>query len=51
MIAKPKCKITVIKRSLNQDVIDTYLKEDMKGKGLCSTFKEGDEFFLQRWLH
>jgi len=46
MIVKTKCKITVIKRSLNQDVIDTYLKEDMKGKGLCSTFKEGDEFFV-----
>ena len=39
-----KCKITVIKRSLNQDIIDAYLKEEMKGGGLCSTFKEGDEF-------
>jgi len=46
MIAKPKCKITVIKRSLNQDVIDTYLKEDMKGGGLCSSLKEGDEFLV-----
>lgn len=44
MPAHPKCKITVIKRSLNQDIIDTYLKDKMKGGGLCSTFKEGNEF-------
>ncbi len=44
MPAHAKCKITVIKRSLNQDIIDVYLKEEMKGGGQCSTFKEGDEF-------
>ncbi len=46
MTVHPKCKITVIKRSLNQEIIDTYLKEDMKGGGLCSSFKENDEFFV-----
>ena len=46
MIQHPKCKITVIKRSLNQDIIDGYMKEKMKNSNLCSKFKEGDEFLV-----
>ncbi len=46
MIQHQKAKITVIKRSLNQDIIDTYMKEEMKSSNLCSRFKEGDEFFV-----
>jgi len=46
MIQHPKCKITVIKRSLNQDVIDDYMKEEMKSHSLCAKFKEGEEFFV-----
>ncbi len=46
MIQKPKCKVTVIKRSLNQDIIDIYMTEKMKTSNLCSKFKEGDEFFV-----
>lgn len=46
MIQDPKCKITVIKRSLNQDIIDDYMKEGKKSSGLCSSFKEGDEFLV-----
>ncbi len=46
MTQHPKCKITVIKRSLNQDVIDEYMKEEMKNNNLCSALKEGDEFFV-----
>ncbi|MFO7667669.1 MAG: TIGR04076 family protein [Desulfobacterales bacterium] len=46
MIQHPKCKITVIKRSLNQDIIDGYMKDGMKNSSLCSIFKEGDEFLV-----
>jgi uncharacterized repeat protein (TIGR04076 family) len=46
MIMHPKCKITVIKRSLNQDIIDKYLQGGADNSGLCTTFKEGDEFFV-----
>jgi uncharacterized repeat protein (TIGR04076 family) len=43
---QPKCKITVIKRSLNQDIIDAYMKAEMRTTNLCSKVKEGDEFFV-----
>jgi len=46
MLQTPKCKITVIKRSLNQDIIDGYMKEEMKTNNLCSKLKEGDEFLV-----
>ena len=46
MIREPKCKITVIKRSVNQDIIDTYMKDEMKTRTLCSRFKEGDTFLV-----
>lgn len=48
MIQIPKCKITVIKRSLNQDIINQYMKEDMRAKAssLCSVFREKDEFLV-----
>ncbi len=41
-----KCKITVIKRTVNQDLINDYLKNSIKDSCLCSTFQEGDEFFV-----
>ena len=46
MVQDPKCKITVIKRSLNLDIIDGYMKEEMKSSNLCSKFKEGDKFMV-----
>ncbi len=51
MKTEPKCKITVIKRSLNQDIIDTYMKKEMQNSELCSTFKEGDKFFVDSAFH
>lgn len=53
MIQIPKCRITVIKRSLNQDVIDQYMKEDMKARAssLCSVFTEKDEFLVYSEFH
>jgi len=35
----PKCKITVLKRTINQDLIDEYLDEDTSknlGQGFCA---------------
>ncbi|MCP3899055.1 MAG: TIGR04076 family protein [Desulfobacteraceae bacterium] len=47
----PKCKITVIKRSLNQDIIDGYMKEEMRNSNMCEVLKEGDEFFVYSEFH
>ncbi|MCF8077144.1 MAG: TIGR04076 family protein [Desulfotignum sp.] len=46
MTTHPKCKITVIKRTVNQDLIDDYLKNFPKNSSPCSTFQEGDEFLV-----
>jgi uncharacterized repeat protein (TIGR04076 family) len=43
----PKCKITVLKRTVNQDLVDEYL-EDPEGFGPCERFKDGQEFILER---
>jgi len=51
MTQHPKCKITVIKRSLNQDIIDGYMKDATKSSSLCSIFKEGDEFLVNSEFH
>ena len=36
----PKCKITVIKRTLNQDLIDEYIEYRLKDIEACNIFKE-----------
>jgi uncharacterized repeat protein (TIGR04076 family) len=42
----PKCKITVIKRMVNQDLADEYLK-DTEGLGPCGRFSDGQEFVVE----
>lgn len=42
----PKCKITVLKRTVHQDLIAEYLEEEHKDHGLCELFKEGQEFVV-----
>ncbi len=44
MNSQPKCKITVIKQTINQDLIDTYMTENLKTCGMCQMVKVGDEF-------
>jgi uncharacterized repeat protein (TIGR04076 family) len=40
-----KCKITVLRRSLNQDLINEYVEPDRRTTlGPCEVFKEGQEF-------
>ncbi len=43
-----KSKITVVKRTLNQDLIDVYLSEKFKKDGFefCEYFKDGQEFIV-----
>jgi len=43
----PKCKITVLKRTLNQDLIDAYLDEEYGGIGPCECFRDGQETVIE----
>jgi uncharacterized repeat protein (TIGR04076 family) len=42
-----KCKITVIKRTLNQDLIDEYLEDAYRNIGPCDRFQDSQEFIIQ----
>ena len=42
----PQCKITVIKRTVNRDLVDAYLEDEYKKHGLCEFFREGQEFVI-----
>lgn len=45
----PRCKITVLKRTINRDLIDEYLDDESKGVKPCEHFKDGQEFMLDRY--
>jgi len=42
----PRCKITVVKRTINQDLIDKYLDDTYKDIGPCEHFRDGQEFVI-----
>jgi uncharacterized repeat protein (TIGR04076 family) len=42
----PSCKITVLKKTFNPDLIDEYLLEECKPHGPCECFEEGQEFII-----
>jgi uncharacterized repeat protein (TIGR04076 family) len=42
----PKCKITVLKRTLNQDLVDEYM-DDPGDFGPCPSYHDGQEFVLE----
>jgi uncharacterized repeat protein (TIGR04076 family) len=42
-----KCKITVLKRTINQDLIDNYLDDAYKHIGPCESLREGQEFVIE----
>jgi len=47
-----KAKITVLKKTVNQDVVDAYMGDEFRlreGGIACSVFEEGDEFVLDSW--
>ena len=42
----PKCKITVLKKTMHQDLIGEYLEDSYQGMGPCECFEEGEEFVI-----
>ena len=42
--SSPKCTITVLKRTLNQDLIEAYLQNPSEHPGMCEAFQEGQVF-------
>jgi uncharacterized repeat protein (TIGR04076 family) len=41
-----KCRVTVLKCTVNQDLIDEYLDEEYRGLKPCEIFEEGQEFVM-----
>ena len=42
----PKIKITIIKKTLNQDLIDKFIMEKYRGMTVCEKFEDGQEFII-----
>jgi len=47
----PKVRITVLKTTFHQDLVDEYLKNEefKKSFGTCFVFNEGDSFISEDW--
>ncbi len=43
-----KCKITVLKRTINQDLIEEYLEKPDTHPGPCDYLSEGQEFVVEQ---
>jgi uncharacterized repeat protein (TIGR04076 family) len=43
----PRCKITVLKRPVHQDLIDEYLDEAYRSIGFCERFEDDQEFVVR----
>ncbi len=43
MLKLPKCKITVLKRTINKDLIEEYAEDSFKNINRCECFKDGQE--------
>ena len=41
-----KCKITVLRRSLDKELIAEYLDDEHSGMSLCESFVDGQEFIV-----
>lgn len=46
MELKPKCRITVLQRSVNKSLIDAYMDEKMRSYSVCSKLKDGEQFLV-----
>lgn len=42
-----KCKITVVKRMVNRDLIDEYSSDTSESFGMCGVFEDGQEFVIE----
>jgi uncharacterized repeat protein (TIGR04076 family) len=45
----PKCKITVVKRMVNPDLVDEYMEEGQKSYEPCDRFEDGQELVVDEW--
>jgi uncharacterized repeat protein (TIGR04076 family) len=43
----PRCKITVLKRTVNRDLIDEYLVDEYKETGPCECFRDSQEIVIE----
>ena len=43
-----KCKITVVKRTINQELIDEYVSDTRENFGRCEALEDGQEFIIER---
>jgi uncharacterized repeat protein (TIGR04076 family) len=43
---RPKCRITILKRTLDEDLADEYMDEEYKPLEPCDRFSDGQEFLL-----
>ncbi len=43
----PRSRVTVLKRTINQELVDEYLVDECKGLGLCDCFEEGQEIVIE----
>jgi uncharacterized repeat protein (TIGR04076 family) len=43
----PKCRITVLQRTLNRGLIEEYLSEEYQEIGPCEVFSDGQQFVLE----
>jgi uncharacterized repeat protein (TIGR04076 family) len=44
----PKCKITVLKRTINRDLVEEYLDDTYQDMEPCEHFEDNQEFVLER---
>ena len=44
----PKCKITVLKKTINQDLINQYVEKPQDHPGPCEYLTEGQEFTVDQ---
>ena len=42
----PKCRVTVLKRTINQDLINEYLDDELRDIGPCECFRDGQEIII-----
>ena len=42
-----RCRITVVKRTINQDLIDQHVSETRERFGRCQIFEDGQEFIIE----
>ena len=42
-----RCEITVLKRTINQGLVDAHLSDEREDLGLCHVYEDGQEFVIE----